>query len=69
VPTLVQKFRTDNFDLMDEPRSGRRSLVDEAALKAEIEANLILTIDELLMKVGTSRSNPHPYLQKLGKVQ
>jgi hypothetical protein len=43
--------------------------VDEAALKAEIEANLMLIIDELSKKVGTSQSNPHPYLQKLGKVQ
>jgi predicted transcriptional regulator len=43
--------------------------VDEAALKAEIKANLMLTVDELSKKVGTSRSNTHPYLQKLGKVQ
>lgn len=43
--------------------------MDEAALKAEIEADPTMTIDQLSKKVGTSRSNTHRYLEKLGKVQ
>lgn len=64
-----KKFQSGNLNLEDEPRSGRRSQVDEASLRAEIEANPMLTIDELSQKVGTSRSNTHRYLKKMGKVQ
>lgn len=41
------KFRSGSFDLSDEPRSGRPSVVDRDALKASIEANPSVTTREL----------------------
>ncbi|CAK9826702.1 Histone-lysine N-methyltransferase SETMAR [Anthophora retusa] len=62
------KFRKGDFDLSDEPRSGRPTAFNPEALKALIELEPQLTTDEIAERLGSSSSTVHRHLIQLGKV-
>ncbi|XP_076182868.1 histone-lysine N-methyltransferase SETMAR-like [Ptiloglossa arizonensis] len=62
------EFRKGDFDLSDEPRSGRPTAFNPEALKTLIEFKPQLTTDEIAERLDTSRSTVHRHLIQLGKV-
>ncbi|XP_076177098.1 histone-lysine N-methyltransferase SETMAR-like [Ptiloglossa arizonensis] len=61
------KFRKGGFELSDEPRSGRPTAFNPEALKASIELEPQLTIDEIAERLGSSSGTVHKHLIQLGK--
>ncbi|XP_052834133.1 histone-lysine N-methyltransferase SETMAR-like [Octopus bimaculoides] len=60
------KFKTGEFSLEDDSRSGRPSKLDEEVLKAKIEGNSNITTRELAKELEVSKSTAHEHLVKLG---
>ena len=60
------KFRSGNFSLQDEQRSGRPVGVDDDQLMALIEANRHVTVRELAEKTNASIGIVHEHVKKLG---
>ena len=62
------KFRNGDFSLQDVPRSGRPSTTDNDVLKAIVDLEPTLTIDEISKKIGASWSCVQEHLALIGKV-
>jgi len=62
------KFKEGNFDLTDEPRSGRPSLLDDELLKAAVEEDPRQTIRTLSQRLDAPWSTVQEHLKKIGKV-
>uniref|UniRef100_V9IC99 Histone-lysine N-methyltransferase SETMAR n=1 Tax=Apis cerana TaxID=7461 RepID=V9IC99_APICE len=62
------KFRSDNFDIKDAPRSGRPVEADEDKIKALIEANRRITTREIATRLNLSNSTVHDHMKRLGFV-
>jgi histone-lysine N-methyltransferase SETMAR len=63
-----QKFRSGDFSLKDEPRSGRPRELDNDVLKNVIEADPRQTAGELAEIFGTSATTVLRHLHEIGKV-
>lgn len=61
------KFRSDNFDLKDIPRSGRPSELDNDALTSVVESDPRLTSRELAEKFKCDQSTIIRHLHQIGK--
>lgn len=61
------KFRSGNFNLKNEPGSGRRSMVDEDALRAVVEEDPRQTLDELQERIGIDRTTIFRHIKAMGK--
>jgi ATP/maltotriose-dependent transcriptional regulator MalT len=62
------KFRSDSFDVEDEPRSGRPVEVIEIIIKALIDANRRITTREIAERLNLSNSTVHDHLKRLGLI-
>lgn len=62
------KFRNGNFDLKDEPRSGRPEELDDELLKSTVERNPTVTVRELASELNVSHMTIHRHLTNMGKV-
>ena len=62
------KFKEGNFDLIDEPRSGRHSLLDDELLKIAVEKDPPQTIRRLSQRLNASCYTFREYLKKIEKV-
>jgi len=62
-----KKFRAGNFNIEDEPRSGRPKNLDDDVLQTDIEANPKTTLKELSYRLQCPKSTVHRHLKKLGK--
>jgi len=60
-----QKFRTGNYSLEDEPRTGRFVEFDEDVLQILVKQNPIVTIEELAEKLGFGHSTIYRHLWRL----
>ena len=63
-----RQFASGNFDLSDSPRSGRSVEFDNEALKALIETDPKLSVQELSDKLGSTWSSVQRHLHEIGKV-
>jgi histone-lysine N-methyltransferase SETMAR len=63
-----RRFRSGNFSISDDKRSGRPSNLDNKVLKSLIESDPRLTIQELSEKLNVSWSTVQEHLKKIGKV-
>jgi histone-lysine N-methyltransferase SETMAR len=62
------KFRSGDLDLSDDHRSGRPEVLDNDLLRAEVESDPRLTIQELADKLNATWSTVQNHLQQIGKV-
>ncbi|XP_013793860.1 histone-lysine N-methyltransferase SETMAR-like [Limulus polyphemus] len=62
------KFRSGNFSLEDEDRTGRPVEFDDMLLVALLEENPAVSVEELAMKLGSNHTIVHRHLQQRGKV-
>ena len=63
------KFRSGDFSLKDEQRSGRPNEVDDDQIKALIESDCHVTVREIEEMLKIPKSTIHPYRQRLGLVK
>lgn len=63
-----KKFQRGQFDLKDQPRSGRPSLIDNDRLCACVESDPHLTSRELAEKFSVSHTAILHHLEEMGKV-
>jgi len=63
------KFRSGDFSLEDEPRSGRPSEVDDDQIKALIDLNRHVTEREIVEKLNIPKSTVHERIKSLGLVK
>jgi len=64
-----RKFRSGDFSLKDEPRSGRPNEVDDDQIKALIELDRHVTEREIGEKLNIPKSTVHYHIQSLGLVK
>ena len=64
----VARFRSEDFDLKDAPRSGRPTEVDDDKIKAMIENNRRSTTREIAENLNISHTYAERYLKQLGHV-
>ena len=69
VSKLVCKFRSGDFSLKDEKRSGRPVEVDDDLIKAIIDSNRHSTTREIAEKLHVSHTCIENHLKQLGYVQ
>lgn len=62
------KFRSGDFSLEDEDRTGRPVEFDDKLLEALLEENPALSVEELAIKLSSNHTTVHRHLQQLGKV-
>ena len=62
------RFMVGNETLEDEPRSGRRSELDDDELRELVESDPCLTTRELASKLGYGQTTVVNHLAKIGKV-
>ena len=62
------KFRSGDFILEDEDRTGRPVEFDDTLLEAALEENPSVSVEELARKLSSNHSTVHRHLQQLGKV-
>ena len=62
------KFRSGDFTLEDEDRTGRPVEFDDMLLEAALEENPSVSVEELVRKHSSNHSTVHRHLQQLGKV-
>ncbi|GFV77007.1 histone-lysine N-methyltransferase SETMAR [Trichonephila clavipes] len=60
------KFRSGNFVVEDEPRSGRPVEADKDAIKALVDANRRITTREIGLRLNLSNSTVYDHLKGLG---
>ena len=60
------RFRTGNFNLEDEHRSGRPSKLDNDVLETKVKERLDITTRELAEELDISKSTVHEHLVSLG---
>ncbi|GFW81915.1 histone-lysine N-methyltransferase SETMAR [Trichonephila clavipes] len=60
------KFRSDNFDVEDAPRSGRPVEADKDAIKTLVDANRRITTCEIGLRLNLSNSTVYDHLKGLG---
>ena len=63
------KFRSGDFSLKDEPRSGRPSEVDDDQIKALIELDRHVSEREIGEKLNIPKSTVHKHIKSLGLVK
>ena len=61
-----RKFRSGDFSLKDEPRSGRPNEVDDDQIKALIELDRHITEREIGEKLNIPKSTVHYHIKSLG---
>lgn len=64
-----EKFRSGDFSLEDEPRSGRPRATPDEDLKAVVEDDPSQTVREIAEKLGLSKSSVADGLKRIGKVK
>ena len=55
-PNLLKKFRSGDFSLKDDQRSGRRSEVDDDMMKVTIKSNRHITVREIAKQLNVSHA-------------
>ncbi|XP_024222499.2 histone-lysine N-methyltransferase SETMAR isoform X1 [Bombus impatiens] len=68
VRTWFRRFRTGNFNLKDEDRSGRPSTTDIDLIKAYLDENPKSSLREIEDALNIPRTTIHEYVTKLGYV-
>ena len=63
-----QKFRSGDYSLTDEARSGRPIEFDDELLVATLDEDPAVTVEELAQKLNSTHSTVHRHLRRLGKV-
>lgn len=63
-----RRFKSGDRSLVDEPRSGRPSKFDDDMLKAMVESDPRLSIEELSQKLVIPWSTVQEHMKKIGKV-
>ena len=64
-----RKFRSGDFSLKDEPRSGRPNELDDDQIKALIELDRHVTEREKGEKLNIAKSTVHYHIKSLGLVK
>ncbi|KAJ0183177.1 hypothetical protein K1T71_001153 [Dendrolimus kikuchii] len=64
-----QRFRSGNFDLQKKPRGRTEAEVDNAELKAIVEADPSQTMSEIAAGCGVSDKTVLIHLKQIGKVK
>ena len=62
------KFRSEDFTLEDDDRTGRPVEFDYMLLETALEENPCVSVEELVRKLNSNHSTVHRHLQQLGKV-
>lgn len=62
-----KKFKSGNYDLDEQPCSGRLTTVDCAAIQQIVEANPTTSTRRISNEIGASKSSVHRHLIALGK--
>ena len=68
MPNWFARFRSEDFDLKDAPRSGRPTEVDDDKIKTMIENDQRSTIREIAEKLNISHTCVTRHLKQLGYV-
>ena len=63
----LQKFRSGDYSLTDEARSGRPIEFDDELLVATLDEDPAVTVEELAQKLNSTHSTVHRHLRWLGK--
>ena len=66
---LISQFRSGDFSLKDETRSGRPNEVDDDQIKALIELDRHVTKREIEEKLNIPKSTVHYHIKSLGQVK
>ncbi|CAK9802842.1 Histone-lysine N-methyltransferase SETMAR [Anthophora quadrimaculata] len=64
-----KKFRSGDFSLKDDQRSGRPSEVDDDKMKAIIESNCHITVREIAKQLNVSHTTIETHIRRLGLVK
>lgn len=63
-----KKFRSGNYSLQDDARSGRPMGFNEDVLKVTVEQNPSVTVKKLSKELHSPKSTIHRHLKSIGKV-
>ena len=66
---LFKNFRSGDFSLKDDQRSGRPSEVDDDSMKAKIESNRHITVRKIAKQLNVSHTTIENHLRRLGHVK
>lgn len=63
-----EKFERGDFDLSDQPRSGRPSLIDDDIVKTMLEQDPFLTSSEIAERLNSAQQTISDHIRKIGLV-